>query len=45
MPDSAHGWSQHFGEQWPRMQQARRTFDPGGLFGSAYRVFDDPPAR
>jgi FAD/FMN-containing dehydrogenase len=33
------GWPRHFGEQWPRLRNARRTYDPAGILTPGQGIF------
>ncbi len=38
--DSAEKWAQHFGDQWPRIQAAKRTFDPDGILAPGFIIYE-----
>ena len=40
-PADRGGWARHFGDQWQPLLRARASFDPGGLFGTAYGIGSD----
>jgi FAD/FMN-containing dehydrogenase len=38
-PDTAAFWRTHFGEKWDALCQARKRWDPDGIFGSSFGNF------
>jgi|HubBroStandDraft_3_1064219.scaffolds.fasta_scaffold03916_4 cytokinin dehydrogenase len=38
--DSAEKWAQHFGDRWPRMQAAKKRFDPDGILAPGFIQFE-----
>jgi cytokinin dehydrogenase len=38
--DTAEKWAQHYGDQWPRIQAAKRTFDPDGILAPGFIVYE-----
>jgi len=38
--DTAEKWAQHYGDQWPRMQAAKKKFDPEGILGAGFIQYE-----
>ncbi|MBV8201847.1 MAG: hypothetical protein JOZ15_14585, partial [Acidobacteria bacterium] len=38
--DTVEKWSQHFGEQWPRILAAKQRFDPDGIMAPGFIVYE-----
>jgi FAD/FMN-containing dehydrogenase len=38
--DTAERWAQHFGDQWPRVCEAKRRFDPDGILAPGFIQYE-----
>jgi len=38
--DTAERWAQHFGDQWPRVCEAKRRFDPNGILAPGFIQYE-----
>jgi len=38
--DTAEKWAAHYGEQWPRMQAAKKRFDPDNILGAEFIQYE-----
>jgi cytokinin dehydrogenase len=38
--DTAEKWAAHYGDQWPRMQAAKKTFDPDGILNPGFIIYE-----
>lgn len=38
--DTAEKWAQHFGDRWPRIQAAKKTFDPDGIMNPGFIQYE-----
>ena len=38
--DTAEKWAQHYGDQWPRILEAKKKFDPDGIMNPGFIVYE-----
>jgi FAD/FMN-containing dehydrogenase len=38
--DTAEKWAAHFGDQWPRVLEAKKKFDPDGIMAPGFIVYE-----
>ncbi|HEX7181095.1 MAG TPA: FAD-binding protein [Thermoanaerobaculia bacterium] len=38
--DTAEKWAQHYGDQWPRMLEGKKKFDPDGIMNPGFIIYE-----